>query len=348
MPALHPQKRNRFGSLCVLLIVSAAAHAADTTQPNLALDSYATAAKMIDIGAGHRLNMRCSGQGASTVMLESGATADSMAWFKVQPKIATFARVCSYDRAGLGFSDGGVMPRDVDAAASDLHALLGAAHIKTPIILVGHSLGTNIARRFADRYPSELSGLVLLDPPEQNAAEFSADYAKDEAGSLPARLVFVAACEKAAEKGELEHPPEALKSCLRGPDPAFSKKLNTAIHTNHLRPVFWQTLASIFATNLALLNKPISADEHHGALPLIVLSADETYADAPEPIRNALEAAREKTHHDIVATSSHGERIQVVHSSHEILNDRPDAVVDAVKKMIAQIALNISADKTRH
>ncbi len=345
MPALHTQKRKRFGSFCVLMIASAAVHAAETTKPNPALDGYATAAKMIDIGAGHRLNLRCSGQGSTTVLLESGATADSMAWFKVQPTLTTFARTCSYDRAGLGFSDGGEMPRDVDAAASDLHALLGAAHIKTPIILVGHSLGTNIARRFADRYPAELSGMVLLDPPEQNAAEFSAAYAKDEADSLPARLAFVAACEKGAEQGELEHPPETLKSCLRGPDPAFSKKLNTAIHTNHLRPVFWQTLASIFATNPALLGKPVAADEHHGALPLIVLTADETYVDAPEPIRKALEAAREKTHHDIVATSTHGERTQIMHSSHEIPSDQPDAVVDAVKKMIAQIASNIAANK---
>ncbi|QBB69736.1 alpha/beta hydrolase [Pseudolysobacter antarcticus] len=334
MPAIHTQKRNPFGSFCALLAVCVTAHAAGAEQPGVALDIYATASKMIDIGTGHRLNLRCSGQGTTTVMLESGATADSMAWFKVQPKLATFTRACSYDRAGLGFSDGGVMPRDVDAAATDLHALLDAAHIKRPIILVGHSLGTNIARRFADRYPTELSGLALLDPPEQNVAEFSADYAKDEAESLPARLAFVSACEKAAEKGELKHPPEALKSCLRDSDPAFSKKLNAAIHANHLRPVFWQTLASIFATNPALLDKPVAADEHHGALPLMVLSADETYADAPAPMRKALEAAREKTHHDIVATSTRGERVRITHSSHEIPNDQPDAVVEAVKKMI--------------
>jgi pimeloyl-ACP methyl ester carboxylesterase len=90
-------------------------------------------------------------------------------------------RVCAYDRAGYGFSTEGPLPRTLDADVADLHALINQAHLATPLRLVGHSLGTNIARRYVERFPLDVAGFVLIDPPAQDIAAFSPKWAKDEA-----------------------------------------------------------------------------------------------------------------------------------------------------------------------
>lgn len=136
-------------------------------------DSYAQAAQLIDLGHGRHLNLRCSGSGIPTVLLESGAIADSSAWFKVQPLLAAHARVCAYDRAGFGFSSEGPLPRDLDADVSDLHALIQRAGLATPLVMVGHSLGSNIVRQYANRYPADVGAMVLLDPPAQDIGRFA-------------------------------------------------------------------------------------------------------------------------------------------------------------------------------
>ncbi len=156
----------------------AAEPAASPADPALAI--YAKPATRVDIGGARTLNLRCSGEGAPGVMLESGATADSMAWHKVQPAIAKSTRVCAYDRAGFGFSDDGPLPRDLDADAKDLHALIHAAKIAAPVVLVGHSLGTNIVRHYAEKYPADVDGSVRVDPPPQRSSDCSKDWVKTD------------------------------------------------------------------------------------------------------------------------------------------------------------------------
>ncbi|HEY6895004.1 MAG TPA: alpha/beta hydrolase, partial [Rhodanobacteraceae bacterium] len=112
----------RFAASLAFVSVSIAAAAEPPAAPDPALSVYATAATLVDIGGGRRINLRCSGEGTPTVVLESGATADSMAWHAVQPSIAKSTKVCAYDRAGFGFSDDGPLPRDLAADAKDLHA----------------------------------------------------------------------------------------------------------------------------------------------------------------------------------------------------------------------------------
>jgi pimeloyl-ACP methyl ester carboxylesterase len=99
-----------------------------------------------------------------TVVLLAGAGSMSTQWAWVQQDVADFARVISYDRAGLGWSEPSDQPQDAIAVADDLYRLLKTAEIPGPYILVGHSLGGAHARVFADRYQEEVAGMVLLDP----------------------------------------------------------------------------------------------------------------------------------------------------------------------------------------
>jgi pimeloyl-ACP methyl ester carboxylesterase len=303
-------------------------------QPDASFDIYAKPDKLVEIGANRHLNMRCSGKGSPTVILESGNNADSMAWFKVQPEIAKFTHVCSYDRAGTGFSDGGPLPRDVDTNASDLDALIRAAHITTPVVLVGHSYGTNIVRRFADKHANEVAALVLLDPPPQDVGEFSPEFEKTDAAQRSQMLAAVHNCEKGAEAGKLDSPPPEFKDCLRPPNPQFSARLNAAMHANKLRPAFWQTIVAIAETNTDLYRQPVSKSETHGAIPLLILQPDAPFEDVPPEFRKAMEQARLKTQQAIAATSKRGKIIPVAHSSHDVQIDRPDAVIEAVRAVV--------------
>lgn len=96
-------------------------------------------------------------------MLETGALAMPALWGNVQPGVAVHTRACSYDRAGLGWSEAGPMPRDGLRIADELHALLRNAGEPPPYVLVGHSFGGLLVRVYADRYPGGVAGLVLLD-----------------------------------------------------------------------------------------------------------------------------------------------------------------------------------------
>ena len=113
---------------------------------------------------GHRLHLYELGSGSPAVILESGISASSLNWRAVQTELAKVTRVCSYDRAGLGWSEMGDQPCTPSSLATELRALLRRADVPPPYILVGHSFGGLVMRAFAASYPNETAGLVLVDP----------------------------------------------------------------------------------------------------------------------------------------------------------------------------------------
>jgi len=328
--------RRSLPALLLPLACSAAA-AAKPAAEHSAID-YSQPGTRVAIAPERYLNLRCIGHGAPTVLLESGNNSDSMTWQKLQPLLARKHRVCAYDRAGIGFSDGGPLPRNVDTNADDLEALITAAPLATPLILIGHSYGTDVVRRFADKHPAQVAALILLDPPAHAVGEFAPEFEKMEAEQNQAMLSAVARCTQGAEKGLLDAPPPELKDCLRPPNPAYSDALNRAIRANKLKPSFWHTIAAIAETNVTLYAQPIAPSENHAALPLLVLQPDAPFSDEPEAFRAALEQARQKTQQAIAATSTRGKIVPVEHSSHDVQVDRPDAVVAALAEVQAMLA----------
>jgi pimeloyl-ACP methyl ester carboxylesterase len=111
----------------------------------------------------HDLHINCTGAGAHTVILVGGGGNWSMDWMPVQPKISEFAKVCSYDRAGFGWSEFGPEPRDMDRRVTELQALLENANLTPPFIMVGASLGGSIVQVFEHDYPELVSAMVLVD-----------------------------------------------------------------------------------------------------------------------------------------------------------------------------------------
>ena len=118
--------------------------------------------EIYDIGT-HRLHMNCVGEGSPTVIIDSGAGGFSLEWINIQNNLAENAKVCSYDRAGYGFSDPGPMPRTTAQIVFELKRLIDAAKLTGPFVLVGHSFGGYNIRYFASLYPELVAGMVLVD-----------------------------------------------------------------------------------------------------------------------------------------------------------------------------------------
>jgi pimeloyl-ACP methyl ester carboxylesterase len=125
---------------------------------------------LIDVG-GYRLEARVKGSGNPTVVFETGFTGGIPLYWRLQDRIAEHTRTLLYERAGLGRSDPGPQPRSAEQMARDLHSLLAALAIQTPVVLVGHSAGGLFMRVFAHDYPAEVAAMVFIDPATEASYE---------------------------------------------------------------------------------------------------------------------------------------------------------------------------------
>ena len=122
--------------------------------------AYPPPGRMVDIG-GRSLHLNCKGKGSPTVILMAGGGAFSIDWAFVQPKVAESTRVCSYDRAGLGWSDAGPAEDSVEETVRDLHALLQASDERGPYVLVGASIGGIFIQAYQRAFPKDIAALVF-------------------------------------------------------------------------------------------------------------------------------------------------------------------------------------------
>ncbi len=276
--------------------------------------------RRFDVG-GYRMHIDCTGEGSPTVILESGLGDTYASWRKVQPQIAKFAHVCSYDRAGLGYSDSSPLPRTSKVIAGELHTLLQAAGVAPPYVLVGHSMGGFDVRLYASLYRSEVAGMVLVDSSHPDQENRFSPEVKTMEGSWRREAEFL----------EYSMPfgiPRALGLCDEDPVlRAAECNYHTAVESVAELKSFPESAAQAGATPAL------------GDLPLVVLShdPDKPSADLPADVARPLNDSWEKMQKELSQLSTRGTQADVKNSSHYIQLDRPDVVIDAVRGVVDQV-----------
>ena len=155
-------KRALVGIIAALLALALIGATYQAIATQIDKRTYPPPGNMVEVN-GHLMHINCVGEGGPTVIFESGLANMSADWANIQPQVAKTTRACSYDRAGTGWSEPGPTPRDPKQISRELHTLLTKAGIDGPYVLVGQSFGGLYVRMYADLYPKEVAGMVLVD-----------------------------------------------------------------------------------------------------------------------------------------------------------------------------------------
>ncbi|HXC43053.1 MAG TPA: alpha/beta hydrolase [Candidatus Dormibacteraeota bacterium] len=278
--------------------------------------AYPMPGELIDVG-GYKLHIDCTGQGSPTVILDSGLGDTYISWRTVQPQ---FARVCSYDRAGLGYSDSSPHPRTSKNIAEELHTLLHHAGVPPPYILVGHSMGGFDVRLYASLYRNEVAGLVLVDSshPEQRKR------------LPPALLDLDASWVRQQEFLEFTMPfgiPRLLGFCDSDPE---VRAAECNFHSAREAVAELKSISESAAQTAA--TGPL------GDLLLAVLSSDPEHPrpDLPEDLIKPTNDAWQQMQEELSHLSTKGTRVVAKGSGHYIQIDRPEVVIEAVHNLVDQ------------
>lgn len=342
----------------VLLIASTSGAGTKPEDKTLYVDShtYTHPNQLVPVEGSRRLNMLCMGSGAPTVMLVSGADANIMLWQRFQARIATFTRVCAFDKAGFGFSDASPHPASVGHDVDDIRRLIDAAKIPRPVVLAGGSLGGEDSVLFAGRYRDSVAGMVLIDPTfvgvMRGVGRYDPQTLKKFRESIQKAVAGFAECVKLAKAAQLNRKNDKF-NCLDSDYPD-DPVLQSELDRQEMQPKFQTAQLFEFEHHYPLaFTQP---DQAHGTfdseddreaegasidfgdMPLVVLSADEDLhgACAKDPVCVADNASWLAAHDRIARYSKVGKSILVKDSDHAFFK-RPDAVVDTVREVVERV-----------
>ena len=300
---------------------------------------YMHAQRLVNIG-GRTLNLYCTGSGSPTVILDTDGDDSTLGWALVQPWIARRTRVCSYDSAGLGFSDPGPLPRDASAMAEDLHALVKRAGIGPPLVLVGYSLSGMSVRLYADRHRHDVAGMVLVAPNVPYQRKLLAAAAPALAPVLTQVLPYDRSCYAAAVKGTMRPGTQAFANCMyTPPGPPLTVGLRALIQQQWQKATTWQDFMSADEAADGASSREVTREQRsYRDMPLIVLTTvkDQQSLRIPEAQRRALVTSWIATQDRTAALSSRGINFVVSNSSQSIPIDRPFAVISAINAVVDQ------------
>ena len=268
--------------------------------------------KLVDVG-GYRLHIYCEGEGIPTIIFDSGTGGFSLEWTRVQNVLSRRTRVCSYDRAGYGWSDMGPLPRTSKRITRELHTLLVKADVTGPYILAGHSFGGYTAQLFARNYPEETAGLVLIDAshPEQ-IERMPGREAGTPAKPVPRAHSYIVS-------RHIMHPnfPDEVVLIAR-------RIMNSRHHTST-----WREEMTVFP----LSAKQVLASKPMPAVPIVVLTRgrriwpNNAYGDEMERVWMELQD-------ELSQLSDNSVHLIAERSGHSIHLDQPEIVINAMQTML--------------
>ena len=310
--------------ILVLALVTLAAGA--VAKSNLA-KQYPAPGQLVDVG-GYKMHIYCTGQGSSTVILGGGTLENSLFWAGVQPEVARYTRVCSYDRAGSGWSEPGPQPRTATIMAEELHTLLVNAHIEGPYVLVGHSMGGLLMRVYTYNYPEEVVGMIMVDSLHEGQIVRLPEIQKRllQEGIRQVRMLALLRSTNVMALAPQFIPNPGI------PDDAYAQLQATT------------ATSEIFETNVAELEvMEASFNEvlalriaSFGDLPLIVLSAGlkETTPSLSDAENQQRLDEWQALQSELVTLSTNSKQIIAEQSGHNIQLDQPELVIESIREML--------------
>lgn len=264
----------------------------ETARERIDRDSLPMAGQLVDVG-GYRLHLSCTGSGRPTVVLIPGAGEISSTWGWIAPFVARDSRVCVYDRAGRGWSEGTTSQQDGVAIAADLHNLLGRAHEAGPFVLAGHSFGGLYLLNFAANYPDDVAGAVLLDSTHPDMFTRLRKYpliyeSYRRVSAIFPSLARLGVGRIAYGSGFDELPPQSRREEV----------------------AFWSTARAARSAHDEWAEAPVVMRQAHsltslGARPLIVVTAAAQAQDGWLPLQSELAALSTNSQHRVVPNATH-------------------------------------------
>jgi pimeloyl-ACP methyl ester carboxylesterase len=296
-------KRILIAVVGVVLLATLAGFTYQSLATRLDLGRTPAPGRLVDIG-GHRLHIWCSGSETPSVILETGLGGTAADWGLVQPEVANFTNVCSYDRAGMGYSDPGPRPRTLARINGELTQLLDRAGVTGPVVLVGASIGGLSARLLASEHPDHIAGLVLVDPSSE-----------DESPHLPPIAPYVPLY---SSLGIFR-----LRGVTFGPSPASLPPATRrfAEATSRRTAAYRTTLDEM--THLPEGLAEVKATRRPLTIPLVVVTAGQ-----------GSDAAWLESQRGQAALSSRGCQVIAEHSGHGIAVGQPEIVIRAIQSVV--------------
>jgi pimeloyl-ACP methyl ester carboxylesterase len=314
--------------------------------PDFDPGKYPPPGKLVDLG-GWRLHLHCVGTSGPAVVFVSGSGDFSFDWSRVQPEVARFTRACAYDRAGDAWSDPGPVPRTMRQEAYELHALLRKAGVEGPYVLVGHSYGGLLVRFYAERYPAEVAGMVLVDATHE-----------DTVLMVNGKLVRI------REMASGKRIPNVQTTMAAPPKPPTPEKLKQFedfrkfMKADQIQPPFDQLPAPIQEQRIwAKSRPPVAAGEDYFAEELAEMYAGRKGQEYPlgdKPLAIIIPAKREaspppgvsaeewkrvmeekiRQKEGLARLSRNSKLIVARQSGHHVMLDEPSALIEAIREAV--------------